>query len=104
MDIRADILGKLQPIVVVHDSPQHPLRLPLMVTAVASADPAQTEGVKTAFGKLMAGVAADLDHKAAASHEVGAEFTHFRLRTDADAKVMWRRFRIGGAGVGVGGE
>jgi hypothetical protein len=95
VDIRADILAKLQPIVVVHDAPQHPLRLPLMVTAVAAADPAQAEAVKTAFGKLMTGLAADLDRRAGASHEVGAEFTHFRLRTDADG-VMYMQFGLVG--------
>ncbi len=37
-DINADILANLQPWLLVHDSPQHPLGLPLMVTVVMAAD------------------------------------------------------------------
>ena len=43
VDVRKDILAKLEPIVVVHDWPQHPLRLPLMVTAVGAAGEAERE-------------------------------------------------------------
>jgi hypothetical protein len=95
VDIQTDILAKLEPVVVVHDAPQHPLRLPLMVTAIAAANPADATGVKTAFGKLMTALAAELDRKAGASHEVGADFTHLRLRTDADG-VMYVQFGLVG--------
>src|SRR5262249_13551528 len=65
VDLRKDILDHLQPLVLVHDFPQHPLHLPLMVTAVSAAEAGTDEKVRTALAKLTAGISATLDAKAA---------------------------------------
>jgi hypothetical protein len=89
VDVRRDILSKLQPIVVVHDWPQHPLRLPLMVTAVAAVKPGDREKVEKAMATLMAGAAETLDHKAAAKGDAaGKNLMRFRIRTDKDVTYL----------------
>lgn len=87
IDVRKDILERLQPLVLVHDHPQHPLRLPLMVTALAAAQTGSEEKVKTALSRLTAETAAALDAKerpAVEGEEAQGQFTRLRLRTDAD--------------------
>jgi hypothetical protein len=100
VDVRRDILSKLQPIVVVHDWPPHPLRLPLMVTAVGAVAPGEREKVEKAMGALMAGAGETLDRKAAAKGgEAGAggakDLMRFRVRRDKDG-VTYLQFGLVG--------
>jgi hypothetical protein len=115
VDVRKDILDRLQPLVLVHDYPQHPLRLPLMVTVVTAAQTGSEEKVKGALGKLTAGVAATLEEKAAPKVEVevgpatqpavpqpgggAGDFTRLRVRTDADG-TSYVQFGLVGPGWG----
>jgi hypothetical protein len=98
VDVRRDILSKLEPIVVVHDWPPHPLRLPLMVTAVGAVKPGDREIVEKAMGKLMAGTEETLDRKAAAKGVAAGtakDLVRFRLRTDKDG-VTYMQFGLVG--------
>ncbi len=106
INIQTDILAHLQPIVLIHDAPQHPLRLPLMVTAIAAAEPADQESVRASFNTLIAALSSDLDRKAnprqnsaTASLPIpaNADFTHLRLRTDKD-DVTYLQFGLVGPG------
>jgi hypothetical protein len=94
VDVRKDILDRLQPLVLVHDVPQHPLHLPLMVTVLSAAEPGSEDKVKSALGKLTDAVAARLDAKASGGTPVESDpavtpapklsSLRVRLRTDTD--------------------
>jgi hypothetical protein len=89
IEVRRDILERMQPLVLVHDHPQHPLRLPLMVTALAAAQTGAEEKVKSALALLTADTAATLEEKerpavGEGKTEVAGQFTRLRLRTDPD--------------------
>jgi hypothetical protein len=71
VDVQKDLLGRLQPLVLVHDAPRHPLGLPLMVTVVAAAEPGAEEKVKAAAARLTA-AAADALHPPEAPPSVEA--------------------------------
>jgi len=111
VDVRKDILDHLQPLVLVHDFPQHPLRLPLMVTAITATEAGTDEKVRLALQKLTSGISSTLEAKAApkAIVEMGpegrtpdktepaGEFTRLRLRTDADG-TSYLQFGLAGPG------
>ncbi len=85
VDIRADILDRLQPYVLVHDSPRHPLDVPLMVTTLAAARPGSETKVRTALAGLTDTIAKAVDaHKAPV-----------RVRTDSDG-VSFLQFGLVG--------
>jgi hypothetical protein len=87
VDVRRDILRRLSPIVLVHDWPEHPLKLPFMVTALGGADPASKDAIR----KLLNAASAELEAKLTKKKARG----HFRLRTDKDG-VMYMQFGLVG--------
>jgi hypothetical protein len=95
VNVRKDILAHLQPIVVVHDVPQHPLKLPLMVTAVGAAEAGSREKVEKALATLVAAAGERLDKKGAAKKV--NELARFRLRRDKDG-VSYMQFGLVGPG------
>jgi hypothetical protein len=108
IDIQKDILDHLQPLVLIHDFPQHPLHLPLMVTALSAAEAGTDEKVRAALTKLTAAIASRLDAKAAPkvavetggtppADEPAGDFTRLRLRTDPDGTTYLQFGLVGPA-------
>jgi len=107
VNIQEDILAHLEPIVLVHDWPQHPLRLPLMVTVLAAADPAHQEDVRKALDTLLSEATNSLNRRAARQHvadgaaapiSADADFTHLRLRTTDKDGITYLQFGLVGPG------
>lgn len=85
VDIRKDILDRLQPLVLIHDSPRHPLGIPGIVTAVAAAHPGSEEKLKLAMTRMTQAVSQRLDAKNASRPEASTSFfSRARIRTDSD--------------------
>lgn len=98
VSIHRDILEKLSPIVVMHDSPPHPLRAPGFFTAVAAAKPGSTPKVSGALDRLLDAGAKSADHKARIGepgYQPGAEYRYLRLRRDKD-NLRYLQFGIVG--------
>ncbi len=88
VNVERDILPYLEPIVLIHDAPEHPLRLPLMVTIVGAAQPEHAADVKAHLNTLLGLADKMLDYRAAA-HGPAAnpempDLTHLRIRSDKD--------------------
>jgi hypothetical protein len=107
VNIQTDILAHLEPIVLVHDSPQHPLKLPLMVTVLAAADPAHQEDVRKALDTLLSAAADSLNRRAGRQHaadnsaapvSADDDFTHLRLRTTDKDDIRYLQFGLVGPG------
>jgi len=98
VSLERDVIPYLQPIVIIHDAPQHPLRLPLMVTIVGAAQPEHADDVRKAIATMIGSAAPVLDRRAS-SH--GPEqfdapnLTHLRVRTDQD-DVTYLQFGLVG--------
>jgi len=85
VDLGADILERLEPYVLVHDSPRHPLGIPLMVTTLAAARPGGEAKVRSALARITDVVAQDID----------AHGRPVRVRTDSDG-VSYVQFGLVG--------
>lgn len=97
VDLQKDVLSKAEHIVLVHDFPQHPLGIPLMVTAIASADGGGVAAGTLAhkqLDKLLADAQGALD-----KHPGGT----FRLRSDKDG-IMYMQFGLVGPAWGWAGN
>jgi hypothetical protein len=97
VDLDKDVLSKAEHIVLVHDFPQHPLGIPLMVTAIASADGGGAAAGAIArkdLDKLLADAQRALDKRPGGV---------FRLRTDKDG-VMYMQFGLVGPAWGWTGN
>jgi len=88
VDLQRDIVAHLSPRVLVHDAPQHPLHLPLMVTVVAAAEPGHEVAVSAAMEKLVARGAETLERRAA------APTTSTAPPNDADPWAQWTQVRL----------
>lgn len=64
VDLQQDILEKLARPVLIHDAPQHPLRLPLMITGVVAAKQGKETEVQSAMDVLIKRGQATLDERA----------------------------------------
>jgi hypothetical protein len=98
VDVKDDIVDGLSPLVLIHDSPRHPLRLPGMVTVIAAAKPAAAGRVQAAVNNLIGQAARELDHRAGVpgdswNHDLNVggaaaaradEWAHLQIRRDAD--------------------
>ncbi len=69
--IERDILPFLEPIILIHDAPQHPLRLPLMVTIIGAAQPDHAADVKTSLNTLLGVADKVLDQRSNAHAATG---------------------------------
>ena len=99
--IERDILPFLEPIILIHDAPQHPLRLPLMVTIIGGAQPDHAVDVKTSLNTLLGVADKLLDQRSNAHASAGnpemPDLTHLRIRTDKD-DVTYVQFGLVGPG------
>ncbi len=95
VDIQKDLLGNLEPMVLVHDAPRHPLRLPLMVTVEGGAKSGREAGVKRALQTLVDAAGEALDKK-------GGKGV-LRIRTAADG-VSYLQYGIVGQAWGWVGD
>jgi hypothetical protein len=110
VDIHKDLLDRLQPLVLVHDWPGHPLHLPLMATFVGAVEPGRQAEARSATARLTAAAAAAQDGKASAALAPEAEgalpaghaaealpgdFTRLRIRTDKDG-IAYLQFGLAG--------
>ncbi|MGN6370794.1 MAG: hypothetical protein ACTHN5_21275 [Phycisphaerae bacterium] len=107
VNIERDILPYLEPIVLIHDAPPHPLRLPLMVTVVGAAQRDHAADVKTSLNTLL-GVADKLLGQRSAAHAPAAnpdlpDLTHLRIRADKD-DVTYLQFGLVGPAWTWGGR
>jgi hypothetical protein len=66
VDLHKDLLDRLEPLVLIHDYPQHPLGLPLMVTLLAAVEPGSQARAVAALSRLTSAAGAALDGGAAA--------------------------------------
>jgi hypothetical protein len=87
VELRKDILRKLSPVVLVHDSPAHPLKLPLMVTAVGAGEP----GIDKTIAKVLSPATAMLDATATKK----SAWVRFRLRNEKD-NITFMQFGLVG--------
>jgi hypothetical protein len=110
VDLQKDLLSRLEPLVLVHDFPQHPLQLPLMMTVVAAAEPGSQAKATAAIAKLTAAASDTLDKKATTPKPEPEEastqparrpgdFTRLRIRTDKDG-ISYLQFGLVGPGWG----
>ncbi len=105
VNLERDILDQLAPQVLIHDAPQHPLHLPLMITGVASAKAGQESAVQNAMNKLISNAQRTLDERAGlvtadgtpvASSELNRdvrELIHPLIRTTPDG-IMHVRYGL----------
>ncbi|HVS70454.1 MAG TPA: hypothetical protein VHQ47_04280 [Phycisphaerae bacterium] len=93
VDLQKDVLTKASPLILVHDWPQHPLGIPLMVTAIASAG---TNGpvIKADLDRMLKDAQQSLDKRPKGI---------FKLRTDSDG-VMYMQFGLVGPAWGWAGN
>ncbi len=97
VDLQKDVLNRAAPLVLVHDYPQYPLGIPLMVTVIASADGAGRAAGDVAHAdldKLLADAQAALDKRPSGT---------FQLRTDRDG-IMYMQFGLVGPAWGWAGN
>lgn len=100
LDLQKDILANLEPLVLVHDSPRHPLRVPFMLTVVGAARPAEQDRTQRASEALFSALRAVIERSAApleAPARPGSEYTRVHMRADKAGIVYVQYGLIGPA-------
>jgi hypothetical protein len=109
VDVKDDIVDGLSPLVLVHDSPRHPLRLPGMMTVIAAAKPGAAQRVQMAANNLIGQATRVLDHRAgvdgdpwrnddqgdAPSARRPGKWAHLQIRRDPDG-VSYFQYGLAG--------
>jgi len=94
VNVEGDIVEGLSPLVLVHDSPRHPLHLPATVTVVAAALPEQATRVRSAIDNLVGQASRVLDWRA--THRVDPWVTDAGRveRTAVAVSSKWAHLQI----------
>ena len=100
VDFSKDILENLQPRVLIHDYPQHPLRLPLMVTMIGAAKEDRQEraqkATQTIFKAWSEGLAKKFAERQLAPESTGG-LSRVQIRTDKEGETYIQYGLIGPA-------